>query len=289
MVGIIKESGQNAGCVWEALNLSGPLSEIQLIEKTKLKPHELHAAIGWLAREGKIFKEDELYMLDVNDLPAKTIENDMDQLRIETIIDEGIIIQEESFETIEPADRTTLDTVKGIEASDIKMETAEISSNVLSDISKPIEGIASKGDIDTKEDISKMDIGTNIDATEDISNVTKSINEIANENELEVRQDSWEIEAPTLQIKKPIPPWRWKDNSVGTCDICKRVIVFEKNLSGLVISDEFFACEDCCKNTSKDELAEWTKSRMTKPADVRPIGIWLTQEQNKDRTTIFKK
>lgn len=52
--------GQNAGLVWEALNLGETLGTKQLKKMTKLKDKELYAALGWLAREGKInFQEAE--------------------------------------------------------------------------------------------------------------------------------------------------------------------------------------------------------------------------------------
>ena len=52
--------GQNARLVWEALNLGEALGTKQLKKMTKLKDKELYAALGWLAREGKInFQEAE--------------------------------------------------------------------------------------------------------------------------------------------------------------------------------------------------------------------------------------
>lgn len=46
--------GTNAGTVWEALNGAEVLAVKQLKKITKLKDKEVYAAIGWLAREGKI-------------------------------------------------------------------------------------------------------------------------------------------------------------------------------------------------------------------------------------------
>ena len=46
--------GTNAGTVWEALNGAEALAVQQLNKITKLKDKEVYAAIGWLAREGKI-------------------------------------------------------------------------------------------------------------------------------------------------------------------------------------------------------------------------------------------
>lgn len=46
--------GTNAGTVWVALNNATTLGIKQLKKITKLKDKEVYAALGWLAREGKI-------------------------------------------------------------------------------------------------------------------------------------------------------------------------------------------------------------------------------------------
>lgn len=46
--------GEWAGKTWTALNEQGTLSMKGLKKATKLKEKELYAAIGWLAREGKL-------------------------------------------------------------------------------------------------------------------------------------------------------------------------------------------------------------------------------------------
>lgn len=46
--------GTWAGQVWNALNESGKLTVNGLKKATKLKEKELYAALGWLAREGKV-------------------------------------------------------------------------------------------------------------------------------------------------------------------------------------------------------------------------------------------
>ena len=46
--------GTNAGSVWVALNTADALGIKQIKKITKLKDQEVFAAIGWLAREGKI-------------------------------------------------------------------------------------------------------------------------------------------------------------------------------------------------------------------------------------------
>ena len=46
--------GTGAGLVWEALDTAEAMGTKQLKKVTKLKEKELYAALGWLAREGKI-------------------------------------------------------------------------------------------------------------------------------------------------------------------------------------------------------------------------------------------
>ena len=46
--------GTNAGSVWVALNTADTLGVKHIKKMTKLKDKEVFAALGWLAREGKI-------------------------------------------------------------------------------------------------------------------------------------------------------------------------------------------------------------------------------------------
>jgi transcription initiation factor IIE alpha subunit len=75
MDNVIEEFGWNAGRVWRALDSRGPLTEDQLMEETNLKPKEISAAIGWLARENKIRQDGDLYKLDETNLTVKIGEN----------------------------------------------------------------------------------------------------------------------------------------------------------------------------------------------------------------------
>lgn len=50
----VEAIGSFAGLVWQALNETDTLGLKQLKKITKLKDKEVFAAIGWLAREGKI-------------------------------------------------------------------------------------------------------------------------------------------------------------------------------------------------------------------------------------------
>lgn len=52
--------GNNAGLVWTVLSEKNSLPVKALKKVTKLKDKEIYAAMGWLAREGKItFEETE--------------------------------------------------------------------------------------------------------------------------------------------------------------------------------------------------------------------------------------
>ncbi len=50
--------GTSAGLVWEALNVGEALGTKQIKKITKLRDKELYAALGWLAREGKVAFEE---------------------------------------------------------------------------------------------------------------------------------------------------------------------------------------------------------------------------------------
>lgn len=50
--------GTWAGAVWTALNEADVLGMRQLKKITKLKEKEVYAALGWLAREGKVAFEE---------------------------------------------------------------------------------------------------------------------------------------------------------------------------------------------------------------------------------------
>jgi hypothetical protein len=63
---MIELIGTNAGIVWNALNDGGKMSVKTLKKATKIKlDKDLYAALGWLAKEGKLTfeeKSNELYV-----------------------------------------------------------------------------------------------------------------------------------------------------------------------------------------------------------------------------------
>ncbi len=56
----INNIGSNAGLVWTALNSNGKMTETKLKKETGLASAEFFAALGWLAREGKLNVETEV-------------------------------------------------------------------------------------------------------------------------------------------------------------------------------------------------------------------------------------
>jgi DMSO/TMAO reductase YedYZ molybdopterin-dependent catalytic subunit len=65
---IVSMFGDHAGTVWHTLHNHGPLSEAELLQRTNFTEPQLYAAIGWLARENKIRKEKNIYMLGETNL-----------------------------------------------------------------------------------------------------------------------------------------------------------------------------------------------------------------------------
>ena len=71
MSNVIDEFGENAGKIWKALNSKGPLSQTKLINTTLLNEQQLHAAVGWLARENKICQNGSVYKIGGTNLEGK--------------------------------------------------------------------------------------------------------------------------------------------------------------------------------------------------------------------------
>jgi hypothetical protein len=71
MKSIVEEFGQNAGKVWWALHSHGSIDTIRLMKTTKLDEKKFYAAIGWLARENKICKSNNNYILGETNLTEK--------------------------------------------------------------------------------------------------------------------------------------------------------------------------------------------------------------------------
>ena len=65
---IVSLFGDQAGRVWKILHERGPLTETELLSITNFSESQLYAAIGWLARENKIRKENDAYALGETNL-----------------------------------------------------------------------------------------------------------------------------------------------------------------------------------------------------------------------------
>ena len=72
MVNITTKFGDSAGMIWITLNEKGPLKKEEIQDITHLNKENLHAGLGWLARENKIFKENNnSYKLDNTNLESE--------------------------------------------------------------------------------------------------------------------------------------------------------------------------------------------------------------------------
>jgi len=65
------EFGQNAGKIWRIINTKGPQNVTTLMKSTRLEIKPFYAAVGWLARENKITKNNNLYALGDTNLKLK--------------------------------------------------------------------------------------------------------------------------------------------------------------------------------------------------------------------------
>ena len=64
---IIKSFGHNAGKIWDVLE-TGSQVQTKIMKKTKLSENEFFGAIGWLARENKIYKDKRTYTIGETNL-----------------------------------------------------------------------------------------------------------------------------------------------------------------------------------------------------------------------------
>ena len=71
MSDVIKSFGNNAGKLWDTLNTDGPQVQTKLLKKINLRHEEFYSAIGWLARENKIYKDKRTYKIGETNLTEK--------------------------------------------------------------------------------------------------------------------------------------------------------------------------------------------------------------------------
>lgn len=157
-----------------------------------------------------------------------------------------------------------------------------MAENDIDEISMHIQKIMEKNSTDSsKENNDTEKISSSIDEHNSIRKENQiNPEDLENDKNLIEKIENFE-DAESISIMKP-ESVGWTDESIVSCDLCNEDIELGKNLSGLVISDEFFACEECCQKLTKEELMEWSKSKMVSANDVRPIGLWVIQQQRKD-------
>ena len=71
MSDVVKSFGNNAGKLWETLSVGGPQVQTKLLKKANLRNEEFYSAIGWLARENKIYKDKRTYKIGETNLTEK--------------------------------------------------------------------------------------------------------------------------------------------------------------------------------------------------------------------------
>jgi len=66
---ITEEIGSNAGKIWNLLDEQGNQSLKELKKKLKMTDQQFYLAVGWLAREGKIFdfEDDDVMMISLKE------------------------------------------------------------------------------------------------------------------------------------------------------------------------------------------------------------------------------
>lgn len=68
MRGIVDRFGLNAGRIWSILSEKGCVGREELLDYSGLNEFDLFTGLGWLAREGKVVKDEDVYCLGEGDL-----------------------------------------------------------------------------------------------------------------------------------------------------------------------------------------------------------------------------
>ena len=71
MSDVIKSFGNNAGKIYDVLHGEGPQVQTKLLKRANLRNEEFYSAIGWLARENKIYKDKRTYKIGETNLTEK--------------------------------------------------------------------------------------------------------------------------------------------------------------------------------------------------------------------------
>ena len=69
---ITTKFGKDAGRIWHLLNEKGSLKKDEITRETSMSEKDVHAGVGWLARENKICKTEEgQFALDQTNLESE--------------------------------------------------------------------------------------------------------------------------------------------------------------------------------------------------------------------------
>ncbi len=70
MRGIVDRFGVNAGRIWSVLNEKGCIGKDELLDLSGLNEFDFYTGLGWLAREGKIVRDEDCYCLGEGDFSS---------------------------------------------------------------------------------------------------------------------------------------------------------------------------------------------------------------------------
>jgi len=135
------------------------------------------------------------------------------------------------------------------------------------------------------QEIKNQEQSKNIENNElnEIDIIKKNVEVIAGDTNITdtFDDDLFEIVSPVNNAVSDISQMNI-NSDITICDICHERINLQDNLSGLSIKGEYFACEKCCYNASKEDLEYWTGSRSSKQKDIQPIALFLMYNKNKE-------
>ncbi len=140
-----------------------------------------------------------------------------------------------------------------------------------------------------RDEINLDEISTHVKNLQSGKKESNSISKLMDEDESTNELGRWEeiSKEDIFEIVKPSEEEIITSMDINLdkrrCDMCKKTINLENNLSGIVVHDTHFLCEDCCSNSSKAELDSWMHTRMANPGDLKPVALWLMKEKNKTK------
>jgi len=119
MVDLIDTYGLNAGKIWRTLDVNGSLPENKILKKINIKEQDFFSAVGWLAREGKICREETQYHLGDTNLTERIGE---DAGKVWMVLDTWGEIDVHSISKLSRLDETDVFSAVGWLAREGKIE-----------------------------------------------------------------------------------------------------------------------------------------------------------------------